>query len=38
MATGDTSKKKSEMKAVPQRCLGNRPNERPLKRGKQNIH
>ena len=42
MATGDTSRKKSEMKAVPQRCLGNRPNEtneRPFEKGKtQNIH
>ena len=37
MATGNTSKKKSEMKAVPQRCLGNRPNEtneRPFEKGK----
>ena len=37
MATGDSSGEKNEMKAVPQRCLGNRPNEtneRPFEKGK----
>ncbi len=42
MATGDSLKKKSEMKAVPQRCLGNRPNEtnqRPFEKGEtKHIH